>query len=234
MTKVNKKVVKLVLTDFKIYLGILMFLGAAATSYAASFFIPTILTELGWKAVHAQVMTIPIFVVAAFFNLVAAFLSDRIKHRYSFIVLGSMVSTIGFGILLNTRHVSVSIRYMALFFVLTGGAVALPISVTWLNNNMGGHYKKGIGAAAQIGFGNVAGVIASNIFITSQAPYYKTGYSVCLALILLTAAAATLMAVYMKLENKKRDEGKRDYLLSLPADELYNLGDAHPTFRFVF
>jgi hypothetical protein len=234
MTKVNKKAIKLVLTDVKIYLGILMFIGVAATSYAGAFFIPTILAELGWKAVHAQVMTIPIWAFAAFANLVTAFFSDRIKHRYSFIMVGGIASIIGYAILLNTAHVSVSIRYMALFFVVTGAAVALPISVTWLNNNMGGHYKRGVGAAAQIGFGNVAGLIASNIFIISQRPYYKMGYSICLSLILLTMVAATLMAVYMKLENKKRDEGKRDYMLSLPADELYNLGDAHPTFRFVF
>ena len=234
MTKASKKAVKLVLTDVKIYLGILMFIGVAATSYAASFFIPTILTELGWKAVHAQVMTIPIYAFAALSNLVVAFVSDRIKHRYSFIMLGCIVSVIGYAILLNAAKVSVNIRYMALFFVVTGVSIALPISVTWLNNNMGGHYKRGVAAAAQIGFGNVAGLIASNIFITTQAPYCRMGYSVSLSLILLTAAAATTMAVYMKLENKKRDEGKRDYMLSLPADELYNLGDAHPTFRFVF
>ena len=234
MTKVSKKAAKLVLTDVKIYLGILMFIGVAATSYAASFFIPTILAELGWTAVRAQVMTIPIYAFAAVSNLVIAFVSDHIKHRYSFIMVGCIVSVIGYAILLDTAKVSISTRYMALFFIVTGVSVALPVSVTWLNNNMGGHYKRGVAAAAQIGFGNTAGLIASNIFITTQAPYYRVGYSISLSLILLTAVTATMMAVYMKLENKKRDEGKRDYMLSLPADELYNLGDAHPTFRFVF
>jgi hypothetical protein len=61
---------------------------------------------------------------------------------------------------------------------------------------MGGHYKKGIGAAAQIGFGNVTGMIASNIFPIFQAPYFKAEYGNCLALILLTVVATTVMAIY--------------------------------------
>jgi len=48
------------------------------------------------EAVHAQVMTIPIYVFAAFSNLATAFFSDRIKHRYSFIIIGCIVSIIGY------------------------------------------------------------------------------------------------------------------------------------------
>jgi hypothetical protein len=120
-----------------------MFIGVSNTGYSASFFIPTILTQLGWTAVHAQVMTIPIYIVAAFVTCIFAVCSDIIKHRYAFIILGCVVSIIGYAILLNTRSIAVHIRYRALFFVTSGGFIAQPVTVGWANNNMGGHYKRG-------------------------------------------------------------------------------------------
>lgn len=211
-----------------------MFIGVANNGYSASFFIPTILTELGWTSVRAQVMTIPIYLTAFVCTLCAAIFSDIVKHRYSFVMFGCMVSIIGYGILLNTQSISVNIRYMAIYFVATGGFVAQPIVVGWLSNNMAGHYKRGMGSAIQIGFGNTAGLIASNIYITAEAPFYRTGYSVGLSLILMSALCGTIFVIILYVENKKRDQGKRDYLLELPAEQLNNLGDDHPHFRFTY
>jgi hypothetical protein len=42
------------------------------------------------------------------------------------------------------------------------------------------------------------------------------------------------MLFFLRAENKKRDAGKRDDLNNLPADELDNLGDSHPKFRFSY
>jgi hypothetical protein len=121
---------------------------------------------------------------------------------------------------------------MVLYFVTTGGFITQPVIISWLNNNMSGHYKRSMGAALQIGVGNCAGLIASKIYITSEAPYYRTGYSTGLSMILMVAASSIVLLFYLMWENKKREEGRRDHLLSLPPDELNNLGDAHPRFRF--
>jgi hypothetical protein len=42
----------------------------------------------------------------------------------------------------------------------------------------------------------------------------------------------TIFYFGMMAENKKRDRGERDDRLSLPKEELENLGDDHPEFRF--
>jgi len=81
-----------------------------------------------------------------------------------------------------------------------------------------------------IGLGNGGGLIASNIFITKQAPYYSVGYGVSLALLLNTGLFATMFLFLLKRENKKRDDGLRDGRLNLPDAD--NLGDDHPSFRF--
>ena len=211
-----------------------MYLGVTNTGYSTSFFTPTILSQLGWTAVRAQILSIPIYVVSALICLMAAFITDRLRHRYAFAMLGIVVSSIGYIILLAQDSVGISARYLAVYLVMAGDYITQPITLVWLSNNMGGHYKRSINAAMQVGFGNVAGIIASNIYITNQRPAYPIGYGVSLGLIWMSGVACTVLVVGMRLENKKRDRGKRDWRLALPEREKENLGDDHPSFRFVY
>ena len=211
-----------------------MYLGVTNTGYSTSFFTPTILSQLGWTAVRAQVLSIPIYIVSATTCLTAAFLTDRFRHRYSFAMLGIVVSSVGYIILLAQYSVSVGARYLAVYFICAGGYITQPITLVWLSNNMGGHYKRSINAAMQVGFGNIAGIIASNIYLTDQKPTYPTGYGVSLGLIWLSGIACTALLIFMRRENMKRERGERDYRLTLPKEERENLGDDHPSFRFVY
>jgi MFS family permease len=61
----NRKSLKRILRDWKIWVGALMYFGVVNTGYATSFFIPTILHEMGYTAITSQVRSIPIFCVAA-------------------------------------------------------------------------------------------------------------------------------------------------------------------------
>jgi hypothetical protein len=200
------------------------------TGYATNFFMPTILTQLGWLAADAQLHTIPIYGVAFVVTLACSWWSDRIQHRFTFTVVGLSIACIGYVVLLCEGSVSVGARYTALFLVNGGSYITQPLAVVWLANNMGGHYKRSFGAALQIGLGNVGGIIGSNIFLANEAPHYHTGYGAGLALLLLGIVLCTVFWYGLKLENKKRDRGERDYRLSLP--EVNNLGDDHPAFRY--
>ena len=213
---------------------ILMYLGVTNTGYSTSFFIPTILSELGWTTVRAQVLSIPIYVVAAATCLTTAFLTDRLRHRYAFAILGVFISSVGYIILLAQRSVCVGVRYLAIYLITAGGYTTQPITLVWLSNNMGGHYKRSISVAMQVGFGNTGGIIASNIYLTNQRPTYHIGYGVSLGLIWVTGIACTVLLVGLRFENRKRERGERDYRLTLPEDEKDNLGDDHPGFRFVY
>jgi hypothetical protein len=211
-----------------------MYLGIVNTGYATSFFVPTILTELGWTSIRAQVMSIPIYVAATVIALITAALTDRLHHRFLFTICGCCIATVGYVILLCQRTVPVGARYFAVYAVVGGGYMTQPILMGWLNNNMGGHYKRSIAAAMQIGVGNCGGLVASNIFISSQEPYYPVGYGVSLALVWLCGISCLLFFLYLVRENRLRNQGKRDYLYQLPPEELANLGDDHPDFRFTY
>ena len=215
-------------------ISMLMYFGVSTTGYSTSFFIPTILSQLGWTAVRAQVLSIPIYVLAAIVSLLTAYLSDHLRHRYLFTISGVLIASIGYIVLLAQTHVPVAGRYTAIYLIVTGGYITQPIAVVWLSNNMGGHYKRSVNAAIQIGFGNLSGIVASNIYITSQKPKFPTGYGVSIALLWLCALAATGLLWGMRRENRKRDRGERDARFDLPSEEVENLGDDHPNFRFVY
>lgn len=229
----NKKTAMRVFGDVKIWLGALMYLGIVTTTYSTSLFIPTILKQLGWTSVRAQVMSIPIYLAAAAVTLTGAIFSDRLKHRFGFILLGCGLSIVGYAILLATPYVPIGARYFALYLLSCGCWLAQPITVVWLNNNLGGHYKRGIGAAIQLSIGNVSGIVSSNIFLPHQAPRYILGYGIGLGFAWLCVISAFVFDFWIRRENNLREAGERDYLLSLGEDELNNLGDDHPSFRFV-
>jgi hypothetical protein len=212
----------------------LMYFGIVNTGYAVSFFTPTILNQLGWTAVRAQVMSIPIYCVATVIALSAAYTSDRLRHRYLFTLAGCLIATMGYVILLCQASVPVGARYFAVFAITGGGYLTQPILMGWLSNNMAGHYKQSIASAMQIGFGNCGGLVASNIFFKEEAPRYTTGYGVSLGMTWICGAACALFLTYLVRENRIRDAGRRDWRLELPQDEVENLGDDHPAFRFTY
>lgn len=134
MDHFDKRAVKRVFSDWKVYVGIVMYLGIVNTGYASSFFIPTILNEMGYTAEESQIRSIPIWVVAAFLSMSMAYTADRVKHRYGFAILGLTVAIMGYIILLCQANLSVGVKYMACFFVVGGSNICQPITWVWLNN----------------------------------------------------------------------------------------------------
>lgn len=230
----DKFTAKRCFTDIKIYLGTFMYMGIVQTGYATSFFTPTILKQLGWTSIKAQVMSIPIFLVATVLALCTAWLTDRLKHRFTFIVVGCTIATIGYSILLGMLEVPVGARYFALYLITGGGYIAQPVVIVWLSNNVSGHYKRGVSSAMQIGFGNLGGIVASNVYLPGQAPTYTLGFGMGLGFLWMCVLCAVIFLLYLGRENRLRNEGRRNDRFDLPTDVQNNLGDDHPSFRFSY
>ncbi|KIW65991.1 hypothetical protein PV04_08203 [Phialophora macrospora] len=232
MNRLDKRAARRAFSDPKIYFGIFIFLGITVTTYSVVFFLPTILKQLGWTSIRAQVMSIPVFVVAAVLTLAAALISDHLKERYVVLMTGCLLAVIGYAILLSMKSVPVGARYFAVYLIAGGGYSAQTICIVWLSNNMGGHYKRAIGVAMQVGFGNIAGIIASFIYLQSEAPTYHTGFGTGLGMLFFGVLTSTWFFLYLRWENAALDAGKRDWRNSL-ADEPDNLGDDDPRFQFI-
>lgn len=159
-----------------------------------------------------------------------AYLTDRLRHRYTFTMVGITVASIGYILLLCQSRISIGVQYFALFLVVSGGYITQPVSIAWLSNNVGGHYKRSVASAVQIGFGNLGGIVASNIYFTEEQPRYPTGYGTSLGLLWISATACTVLFFGVLRENKKRNRGDRDGRLD--EHDVGNMGDDHPHFRF--
>jgi MFS family permease len=106
-----------------------MYVSAGTTGYATNFFMSTILTELGWVASEAQLYTITVYALSFVVTLACAWWSDRIRHRYTFAVVGLAIASIGYIVLLCANRIPVGARYMALFLVNGGNYIALSLVV---------------------------------------------------------------------------------------------------------
>ncbi|KAI0202889.1 MFS general substrate transporter [Astrocystis sublimbata] len=232
MDTLNKQAYKLIFSDWKIWVCSLANFGLGGAPMSITFFIPTILAEFGWTARQAQIHSVPIFVAAAFWMLFISWLSDRSRHRYGFIMFGFVVTIVGFSLLLCQDKLSRDVKYAALFLIAIGGFPQIPFTLTWLANNISGHWKRAFSSSMEVALGNISGPVMTSVYLEREALRYPTGYGTALALTLLGGIAATVMFVGLLLENRARDAGKRDHRLHRPAEEVENMGDHHPSFRF--
>ncbi|CAC9884598.1 unnamed protein product, partial [Aureobasidium pullulans] len=230
MNRLDKAATKRIFSDWKIYTGVIMYMGIVNTGYSGSFFVPTIIRELGYTSASAQIRSIPIFIVAAMCSIASAYLTDRLRHRFGFCIFGLVVASVGYVILLAQQGLSVAVKYFALFLVVPGGYITQPIVLAWVQNCMSGHYKRSISAAMTVGFGNLGGIVASNVFFTEEAPLYKTGYGVGLGFLWVCGVGCVVLFLGVIWENGKRDRGKG--IGGCRGEHVDNLGDDHPSFRF--
>jgi len=81
---------------------------------------------MGFTAQGAQVRSIPIFVVATVICLATAVATDKLRHRFSFCIMGLVIASIGYILLLCQQSLAVGVRYFALFLVVSGGYITQP------------------------------------------------------------------------------------------------------------
>ncbi|KAK5110740.1 hypothetical protein LTR62_005617 [Meristemomyces frigidus] len=97
--------------------------------------------------------------------------------------------------------------------------------------NIGGHHRRSVGSAWQVGFGNIGGIIAVWAFLAKDAPKYITGYSICLAFTVLSIIACAIYGIGCWSANRRRDRTPVD--VGLTEYEKTELGDLSPEYRYM-
>ncbi|KAF2663968.1 MFS general substrate transporter [Microthyrium microscopicum] len=222
-----------VFKDIKIVLGGFMYFGLIVTAYGYAYFSPAIIQSYGYSPIQTQLHSVPPWAAAFVFGMIVAYFSDKAKHRYLFAVFSIFITIAGFAILLTLHDVKAhrNPMYAALFLVAMGAYTAMPIIVCWFNMNLGGHHRRAVGSAWQVGFGNAGGIIAVFAFLAKDAPRYTTGYSICVAFACLSILSCTAYGVLCYSQNRKRDRAVHDR--SLTTYEKTELGDMSPDYRYL-
>jgi hypothetical protein len=113
----------------------------------------------------------------------------------------------------------------------------IPNSITWMNNNVEGVYKRGVFIAAVVGWGNLNGVMSSNVYRQEDQPWYRLGHSIVLGYVAIFLVGGSIaFYTFLRIANKRRDEGgealKEEVLNGLTEEEEEELCDFHPDFRY--
>ncbi|KAK4076569.1 uncharacterized protein Triagg1_4172 [Trichoderma aggressivum f. europaeum] len=197
------------LTDWKIWSFTLIYFCADMGAASISSFTPTILAQLGWSASRAQVMSIPIWMVGIVVTLSTSYASGKLSLRWPFVLTGAIFSLIGWCIQ-YTQVQPPAVRYFALYIIAFGSFMQFPILIGWLNSNLRGRPQQAVASAVQLGMGNCANFVASNVFITKQAPKYPTGFATGVGFATLATVSILLVTGALAWHNRRFDRKHRD------------------------
>lgn len=196
--------------------------------YSFSLFLPTIITGLGYKAVHAQLLTVPPNFVAFLVVIGVAYMSDKLKMRGPLVFLGMLVAAAGY-VMQIASHKPL-IKYGGTFLVAAGAFPCSPLMLAWLSNNLAPHTTKATGLGLQVAIGNCGAFVATFTYLSKDAPNYTAGHAINLGIIGVILIFTAANVLYIRWENAARASGKRDYRLR--EGEPSMLGYRHPDFRY--
>ncbi|KAF9941688.1 hypothetical protein BGZ67_004262 [Mortierella alpina] len=211
---------KAALSDYRIYIiclaGILLHMPVSGVVL----FLPSLIADMGFQATTAQLLTVPIYLVAACASLIIPWWSDRIHVRGTFVIFVPIVSLAGFIILAIAPWTWV--RYVAVILALSGMVPTSAILTSWLTNNCVGHSKRATSLAMLVSAGSLASMA-------------EKGHLVMASSILLLILTAIAFRFILARENRRRDDNltKGLTLIQFMSEgHLNDLGDMHPNFRY--
>ncbi|TFY59400.1 hypothetical protein EVJ58_g5799 [Rhodofomes roseus] len=239
-----------IVLDWQIWMQILVYMSIVAPLYGISLFLPSIINgcaltqcpvhaiferahRFGYGTAISQLLTVPPYICATIVLMIFALWSDHLKMRSPFILTGLLMCLVGFSI--NISDAPIGAKYFGTFLCVSGSYAAFPGIVTWLGNNLAGQYKRGVGMAFHIGIGNFSGAIASNIYLSHDAPRYIMGHALELMFIGIGLVSLPITVLAYRRINARRDAlqrelGEKGGIYS--ADELRRMGDRAPDFRY--
>ncbi|XHG00934.1 hypothetical protein AWENTII_004343 [Aspergillus wentii] len=220
------------LCDPKVIFAAMIHLSTSVPGYMGAYFAPVIVESLGvFSPIETQLHTVPIWAVTFGLALIVAYISDLIRHRYAMAVFCAAVSIVGYSILFSVHEDNVNVRYGALFMAIAGAAILMPVEICWNTMNLGGHRRRAIGSAWQVGIGNVGGIIGSYAFRKQDAPKYQLSYAICIGFSCLAAVFCSSYAGYCWRENRRR--AAQGWGRELSEEEKAQMGHLSPSYRFM-
>ncbi|KAH8753712.1 major facilitator superfamily domain-containing protein [Hyaloscypha finlandica] len=199
-------------------------------SFGLSTFLPLIIKGFGYTTVRTQLLTIPVFLVAAFFFVIVSWFSDHFGKRVFFMLPAVLVTMIGYALQLGIPISNKAVLYFSTFLIAPGIYIILGLNCTWLLNCHAGYYKRATAVGMNQTIGNAAGVVVGQIFKKTVNGKYLTGLRISLGAVLLAGCGHIALYTLLRYQNMKRERMS----LEEKEEEIKNGwgGDFHPDFRY--
>lgn len=232
--KFTPRDVLVVLKDYMVWIPTLAYFFLIIGAYSYAYFSATIVAQMGYTAQLAQAHSVYPWLVAFGLCNITAFALDRVKMRYPFIIVASIIAVVGLAMVLGAPN-DAQVRYGGCFLAAAGLYTAMPQLVCWSSLSFGNHIRKSVGTAVLIGGGNIGGIIATFLFLQKDAPLYKTGLGVCIAMTAACIFAATAMVLVFRYQNRKKLTPEFQARFDeLPERDQLMAGDRGPNFKYMY
>ncbi|CEI88835.1 hypothetical protein RMCBS344292_03212 [Rhizopus microsporus] len=219
------------LIDYKIWLAVIIYIGLNIALASFAIFLPTIIRDMGFSSLSAQLLSIPPYVAASILVFIVSWNSDRTLQRGYHIIGVCFLGILGYIFLLASLNVG--LRYTGAILVACGIYPIIPLTLSWVSNNQLGHTKRGVAIAMVSMIAQCFSMLGTQIYRTEDGPRYVKGHIICLVFLTLAASSAALLRFLLDRENKQRDQihgvPETTDMSSLEIDGVY---DKHPQFRY--
>ncbi|KAH6862085.1 major facilitator superfamily domain-containing protein [Alternaria alternata] len=234
--RVNFHEVLQTLKDPKSYLTALMFFSCNVAFSSMPVFLPTVIRDMGWESITAQGLSAPPYLFAFVVVLTTAYYSDRMQSRSTFIMLHSLLATLGYGTIAISGYLQsdkTMVRYIALYPAAAGFFSAITIIITWTLNNQESDSKKGTGMALLNIIGQMGPLVGTSIFPDEDGPYYVKGMSICAGFMLFVGFLAAILRWVLVRENRRLNNGRSAEYAGVPLDEGGSMRRERKKFMFM-
>ncbi|CDK24072.1 unnamed protein product [Kuraishia capsulata CBS 1993] len=193
----EKKELVNALKDPKVYLSLSIQFCVDLVLYGFSTFLPSILKlQLGYDSMQAQYLSVPVYMFAAIAVFSTSYVSDKKGWKAPIILGCNAFGLIGYCILLGSSNGPA--KYFACYLIAIPYYSSVGVGVTWINNNMAPHYRRASALGLNQTFGNLAGVIAGQVYRTAP---YKLGNGFSLGCTVVAMVLTTIQYYYLKSQN---------------------------------
>ncbi|KAL7268603.1 hypothetical protein RUND412_008765 [Rhizina undulata] len=202
--------VRAAFTEWKVWLSAIICLGIALPTFSFALFLPSIINGLGFTATRSQLMTVPPYVAAFVFTLLAGYVSDRTKQRGIPLLISTLVGIIGYILQIAVPHTNLPVKYFSTFLSAVGIYAASGLNIPWLSNNIRGHSRRATASGIQVAVGQLGGVAGSYIYRAQNAPEYLLGHGLALGFLCMAAVGTVAMVWGLRRENAELERRERE------------------------
>jgi ACR3 family arsenite efflux pump ArsB len=148
-------------------------------------------------------MTVPPYVIGTIFLLCFAWSSDHFRNRLYHILVALSIVMIGLILTITLPLKNTGGRYAGLVILLAGTFITSPLTAAWLAGNTPEPGKRTVVIGIN-GWGNLAGIIGSQLFQAKYGPDYHYPLSVTLGLVAVSLLGYTTYRFVLQFANKRK------------------------------
>ncbi|CAI7602670.1 unnamed protein product [Penicillium pancosmium] len=234
-TSFKMRDLKMVLTNWRVYVQAYSLFCQSALSYGTKFTLPTITKAMGFSDTNAQLTSAPPYVAAAISAIVFARLSDRFYWRMPFVAVPMLICVIAYSVIFSLDGALQEKKGVAYFAVVLAVVGIYPIqsaAASWNSNNIAPSSRRAIGIALMNCVGNIGGILGSFMYMEKEKPKYQTGFGLSLALAGVGIFVVLLLEWSYKVGNSRKAKLIDDARAKYTEEELFDLGDRSPLFKY--